>query len=91
MSVQKHKEEIHPQAAIDRHWQLGTTFLLTGVIVGTFGVVFGVVFIPEDLRAGSDFWITIASLEMLLSASLVITGFVMKHRASLEQALEWQE
>jgi hypothetical protein len=100
VSVQKHKEEINPTPnwlekaetpRIDRQWQLGTAFLLTGIIVGVFDVFFGVVFIPEDLRGGSDFWITIATLETLLAAGLIIAGFVMKHRASLERALTRQE
>lgn len=90
MSVQNHTE-LAETDRIDRRWQLGTTFLLTGIIVGTFGVLFGVVFIPEDLRGGSDFWLTIASAEMVLSAALIITGFMLKHRASLERALAQQE
>jgi len=71
---------------MDRHWQLGTTFLLTGIIVGVFDVFFGVVFIPSDLRAGSSFWTTIAAVETLLSFGLVVAGFAMKHHASLERA-----
>ncbi len=100
MTVQKRKEEINPKPnwlekaetpAIDRHWQLGTCLLLTGIIIGVFDVFFGVVFIPEDLRGGSDFWITIATLETLLAIVLIVAGFVMKHRASLERALQQQE
>lgn len=100
MSVQKHGEVTNPRPnwlekaetpLIDRQWQLGTAFLLTGIIIGVFDVFFGVVFIPEDLRGGSDFWITIATLETLLAVVLIVAGFVMKHRASLERALAQQE
>lgn len=100
MTVQKRKEEINPKpnwlekaemSPIDWQWQLGTALLLTGIIVGVFDVFFGVVFIPEDLRGGSDFWVTIAAVETLLAAGLIIAGFVMKHRASLERALQQQE
>lgn len=100
MSVQKRSEETNPKPnwlekaetpAIDRLWQMGTALLLTGIIVGVFDVFFGVVFIPEDLRGGSDFWVTIAMVETLLAIVLIVAGFVMKHRASLERALQQQE
>jgi hypothetical protein len=99
VTVQKRSEEINPKPnwlekaempRIDRQWQLGTALLLTGIIVGVFDVFFGVVFIPEDLRGGSDFWVTIATIETLLAIVLIIAGFVMKHRASLERALQSQ-
>ena len=88
MSEPKHNAETHPR---DREWQRGTELLLTGIVIGVFGLLFGVVFIPEDLRAGSDFWIIIATLETLLAVGLIVAGFAMKHRASLERALEQQE
>ena len=97
MSVQKREEQINPKPnwmevaatpPIDREWQRGTTFLLTGIIIAVFDLFFGVVFIPSDLRTGSDFWVTIATLETLVAIVLVIAGFVLKHHASLERALE---
>ena len=100
MSVQKREEKSNPlpnwlelaqTPAIDQQWQRGTTFLLTGIIIMVFDVFFGVVFIPSDLRAGSDFWITIATCETVLGIGLIIAGFVMKHHASLEKALQRQD
>ena len=100
MSVQKHSEVINPSPnwlelaempAIDKLWQRGTTLLLTGIIIGVFDMFFGVVFIPSDLRAGSDFWVVIATVETLLAIVLMVAGFVMKHQASLERALQRQE
>ncbi len=96
MSVQKHDEVTNPSPnwlelaetpRIDQLWQRGTTFLLTGIIILVFDMFFGVVFIPSDLRAGSDFWIIIASVQTVLGIGLIIAGFVLKHYASLEKAL----
>ncbi len=100
MSVQKHTEVINPKPnwlekaetpAIDRHWQLGTCLLLTGIIILVFDMFFGGVFIPSDLRAGGDFWIIIASVQTVLGIGLIIAGFALKHYASLERALAQQE
>ncbi len=97
MSVQKREEKANPlpnwlelaqTPEIDKKWQRGTTFLLTGIIIMVFDVFFGVVFIPSDLRAGSDFWIAIATAQTVLGIVLIVAGFVMKHQASLERALE---
>ncbi len=100
MSVQKHDEVTNPSPnwlelaetpRIDRLWQRGTTFLLTGIIILVFDMFFGVVFIPSDLRAGGDFWILIASIQTVLGIGLIVAGFAMKHHASLERALKQQE
>ena len=100
MSVQKHSEVINPSpnwlelsemSAIDKLWQRGTAFLLTGIIIMVFDMFFGVVFIPSDLRAGSDFWIIIATVQTVLGIGLIVAGFVMKHQASLEKALARQD
>jgi len=99
VSVQKREEKTNPKPnwlelaetpAIDKQWQRGTCLLLTGIIIGVFDMFFGVVFIPSDLRAGSDFWIAISGLETMLGIALIVAGFVMKHRASLERALSRQ-
>jgi hypothetical protein len=100
VSVQKHEEKSDPtpnwmelarMSPIDRHWQRGTALLLTGIIIGVFDVLFGVVFVPEDLRAGTDLWIIITTVETLLAVVLIVAGFAMKHHASLERALQRQE
>ncbi len=95
MSVQKRAEKTNPKPnwlevaetePIEREWQLGTALLLSGIILGTFDVLFGVVFIPSDLRAGHSFWIDIATIETAITIVLIVSGFIVKWHASLERA-----
>ena len=77
-----------PTEPIHREWQRGTTLLIIGTILLAFDVMFVLIFIPSDIRAGGDFWITICGIDTLIALALIVTGFVMKRRAALERALE---
>ncbi len=95
MSVQKRGEETNPKPnweelaatePLDREWQKGTTFLVIGIILLVFDASLGVVFVPADLRAGTTFWIDVSVIWTVAGIGLVIAGFVMKWKASLERA-----
>ena len=99
MSVQKRSEVTNPKPnwleqaetpPIYREWQRGTTWLIIGIIVLAFDVMFVMIFIPEDLRAGGTFWITICGIETLLGLVLVVAGLLMKRHAALERAEQGQ-
>ncbi len=95
MSVQKRAEQINPKPnwleesetpPIYREWQRGTTWLIAGIILLAFDVMFVMIFIPSDLRAGGDFWITICAIETLVALVLIVAGLLMKRHAALERA-----
>ncbi len=97
MSVQKRAEKTNPKPnwleleetkPIQREWQKGTALLIVGIILLAFDVMFGIVFVPSDWRAGTLFWTTVAIVETVISLALIVVGLLMKRHASFERAAE---
>ena len=94
MSVQKRAEKTNPKPnwleteetpPIQREWQRGTTWMIAGIILLAFDVMFIMIFIPSDLRAGGDFWITVCAVDTFVALVLIVAGALLKRHAALER------
>ena len=88
MNMQKRGEEVKETEPIHREWQRGTSWLATGIILLAFDVMFVMIFIPSDLRAGGDFWTTVCGIVTFVALVLIVAGLLTKRGAALERAAE---